>query len=123
MAELNKTKALSKPPQEISLSGQKTLIVMAKLAETISYRGAEGSPKYLELMAERLSKENREYLFQALTKLGERKREQGETALLDLGTILEEMRLLTPRKKSQVELEDEMMWEERRKAIKAIEHE
>lgn len=68
-------------------------------------------------MAERLSKENREYLFQALTALGERKREQGETALLDLGSILEEIRLLTPKPKTSVELEEEMMAEERQKAF------
>jgi hypothetical protein len=30
----------------------------------------------------------------ALTELGERKREQGETAALDLGTILEEIEYL-----------------------------
>jgi hypothetical protein len=71
-------------------------------------------------MAQRLSKENREYLFQALTNLGERKREQGETALLDLGSILEEIRLLTPRKKTRVELDEETMAEERRKALREV---
>jgi hypothetical protein len=71
-------------------------------------------------MAERLSRENRDYLFQALTALGERKREQGETALLDLGTILEEIRLLTPRKKTRVELDEEIMAEERRKALREV---
>ena len=45
-------------------------------------------------MAARLSRENAEHVFAALTTLGECKRDQGETSMLDLGTILDEIRYL-----------------------------
>lgn len=71
-------------------------------------------------MSERLSKENREYVLQALTNLGERVRGEGESALLDLGTILQEIKYLTPRPKTACEQEAEEMFEERRKAKEMI---
>lgn len=91
-------------------------IILAKLTETMSFRGAAATEKYFTLMTQRLSKENFEITMQALTALGERKREQGETALLDLGSILEEIRILTPKPKTSVELEEEIMAAERREA-------
>lgn len=54
---------------------------------------------------------------QALTNLGERKRENGETALLDLGTILEEIRKISPPLNSEYDLDVERQLAERRKAI------
>lgn len=69
---------------------------------------------------ERLSKENPEYLFEALTNLGERVREEGESSLLTLGMILEEIHILTPRTKTAYEEEVEEMFQERRKATERI---
>lgn len=70
------------------------------------------------MMAERLSKENFEYTMQALTNLGEKKREEGETALLPLATVLEEIRRLTPKPKTLYEIEVDEMAAERAKAMK-----
>jgi hypothetical protein len=64
-----------------------------------------------------LGTEKPEYLFPALVNLGERKREEGETALLDLGTILEEIRKLSPPPKTQYDLDVNRQLAERRKAI------
>lgn len=53
---------------------------------------------------------------QALTTLGERERGEGETALIDLASILREIKLLTPRKKTQYEQDAEELFAEQRKA-------
>jgi hypothetical protein len=90
--------------------------IMVKITETACFRAAQTSPDYLKFMSVRLSKENPEYVMQALTSLGERKRGEGETALLDLATILEEIKLLTPRKKTQYEQDAEELFAEQRKA-------
>jgi hypothetical protein len=71
-------------------------------------------------MAERLSKENFDYTIQALTNLGERERGEGETALLTLASILKEIRTITPKPKTRVELDEEIMAEERRKALREV---
>jgi hypothetical protein len=71
-------------------------------------------------MGQRLLTENPEYVMQALTNLGERKREDGETALLDLGSILQEIHILTPKPKTACEIEAEEMFEERRQATEMI---
>lgn len=68
-------------------------------------------------MSARLSRETPKYVLQALTILGEQARANGETALLSLGTILQEIKILTPRTKTAYELEAEEMAEERRKAL------
>jgi hypothetical protein len=53
---------------------------------------------------------------QALTTLGERERGEGETALIDLASILREIRLLTPKPKTAYEQEVEEIQAEQRKA-------
>ena len=53
---------------------------------------------------------------QALTNLGERERGEGETLLLDLASILREIRLLTPKPKTVYEQEAKELFEEQRKA-------
>lgn len=50
------------------------------------------TPAYLELMSTRLANENPKHLFRALKVLAERPRRKGETALLDLGSILSEIK-------------------------------
>lgn len=50
------------------------------------------TPAYLELMSARLSSENPKHLFKALAMLAEKPRRKGETALLDLGSILSEIK-------------------------------
>lgn len=59
----------------------------------------------------------------ALTTLGERKRGEGETLLLDLATILEEIKILTPRAKTVYEQERDEMQAERMKAYEAMKNE
>jgi hypothetical protein len=90
------------------------------LTEANCFRGAEPSEVYFDLFAARLEQENQEYLFKALKILGEREREEGEPALLNLPMILKEIRLLTPRPKTRVELDEEMMENERRRAIREV---
>ncbi len=90
---------------------------MLALTESNCFRGAEPTEQYLRLFTSRLEKENPEYLFPALANLGERARGEGETSLLNLATILGEIKLLTPRKKTVYEQECEEIAEERRKAI------
>ena len=80
----------------------------------------EASPDYLKLMARRLLKENHEYVSQALLSLSERKREEGETALLDLATILEEIRFLTPRPKTAYEIERDEIFAEQKASRERI---
>jgi hypothetical protein len=87
------------------------------LTQANCFRGAELTETYLRLFSARLERENQEYLFKALEILGEREREQGESMLLDLASILREIRLLTPREKTAYEREQEEMFEERRKAL------
>jgi hypothetical protein len=71
-------------------------------------------------MSARLSKENPEYVIQALTILGERKRGEGETALLDLASILEEIKLLTPKQKTAYEIERDEIFAEQKAARERI---
>lgn len=93
---------------------------MLALTEANCFRGAEVTEQYLRLFTARLQKENSEYLFQALTNLGEQVREDGETTLLNLAAILQEIKILTPRVKTAYEQEAEEMFEERRKAREVI---
>ena len=86
------------------------------LTQANCFRGAEPNKTYLQLFSARLEQENQEYLFKALNILGERKRGEGEGMLLDLASILEEIKLLTPRKKNQYEQESEEIMAEQRKA-------
>lgn len=90
-------------------------IVLA-LTEANCFRGAEVTEQYLRLYSARLEKENTEYLFQALENLGEQVRTEGETSLLPLAVILQEIRVLTPRKKTAYEQECEEILTEQRKA-------
>lgn len=66
-------------------------------------------------MSFRLLRENADYVFQALTNLGERVRREGESALLDLPTILEEIYKITPKQRTRFEQDREEMLEERRR--------
>ena len=88
------------------------------LTQANCFRGAEPTETYLELFSARLEQENEEYVHKALNILGEREREHGESMLLDLASILREIRNLTPRAKTPYELEAEEMQEERRKAYR-----
>ena len=90
------------------------------LTQANCFRGAEPTKTYLQLFSARLEQENQDYLFKALNILGERERTEGESMLLDLASILKEIRLLTPRKKTRVELDEETMAEERRKALREV---
>ena len=72
-------------------------------------------------MAARLLRENAEYVFAALTTLGECKREQGETSMLDLGTILDEILYLEGEATSAAALKRQQAEESERNAkAKAI---
>lgn len=106
----------TQPQQTLS---KKSKIVMA-LTQANCFRGAEPTKTYLQLFSARLEQENQGYLFQALSILGERKRGEGEAMLLDLASILEEIKLLTPKPKTAYEQEAEAIFEERRRARKAI---
>lgn len=90
------------------------------LTQANCFRGAEPTRTYLDLFSARLEQENPEYLFKALDLLGERERGEGEAMLLDLASILKEMRRLTPRPKTIVEIEEDVMAEERRKALREV---
>lgn len=90
------------------------------LTESNCFRGAEATRTYLDLFSSRLEREDQKYLFQALEILGERDREEGEPSLLNLPMILKEIRRITPRKKTRMELEEDLMAEERRKAIREV---
>jgi hypothetical protein len=103
---------LSRPQPTLS---KKSKIVMA-LTQANCFRGAEPTKTYLQLFSARLEQENQEYLFEALDILGERERSEGEGMLLDLASILREIRLLTPRKKTQYEQDAEELFAEQRKA-------
>ena len=85
---MEKSKEIEKPRGK-SLPN---LSITLALAEANSFRCAKADAGYLKLFTERLSKENPELVIGALTRLGERQRGEGESALLDLGTILTEMR-------------------------------
>ncbi len=90
------------------------------LTQSNCFRGAEPTKTYLQLFSARLEQEDEGYLFKALEILGEREREQGEAMLLDLASILREIKNLTPRKKTLYEQEVEEMQEERRKAWESV---
>jgi len=79
---------------QISKSSQpagRVLKIMDALTEVHCYRGAQMNEMYLNLMSARLAQEDLARVFRALKDLGERPRKDGESALLDLGTILGEM--------------------------------
>lgn len=86
------------------------------LTQANCFRGAEPTKTYLQLFSARLEQENPDYLFEALNNLGERPRGEGENSLLNLAMILEEIKILTPRKKTAYEQEAEEIFEEQRKA-------
>lgn len=86
------------------------------LTQANCFRGAEPTKTYLQLFSARLEQENQEYLFEALDTLGERERTEGEGMLIDLASILREIRLLTPRDKTPYEREQEEMFAEQRQA-------
>lgn len=90
------------------------------LTQANCFRGAEPTKTYLQLFSARLEQENQEYLFKALNVLGERKRGEGESMLLDLASILDEIHILTPKAKTACEQEAEEMFKERRQARRAI---
>lgn len=113
---MGKSTDLSMSQQNLSMSSR---IAMA-LTEANCFRGAEVTEKYLRLFTARLERENPNYLFQALTNLGERVRGEGENSLLNLATILEEIKILTPRPKTLSEQEADEMFEERKKAMERI---
>jgi len=93
------------------------------LTQANCFRGAEPTKTYLELFSARLEQENPEYLFKALSVLGERERAEGEAMLIDLSSILREIRLLTPRTKTVYEQERDEMQAERMKAYEAMKNE
>jgi len=97
----------------------KSKIVLA-LTEANCFRGAEVSEQYLRLFAARLEQENPEYLFPALSNLSEQVREDGDPSLLTLGMILQEIKLLTPRKKTACEIESEEIFAEQRAARERV---
>lgn len=75
----------------LSQNTSPNLRITMALLEANSFRCANADKNYLKLFTERLSRENTERVLGSLKRLGERKRRNGDTALLDLGTILEEM--------------------------------
>ena len=109
---------LERKQSEMLLSQEQIIQVkiIEKLTETMCFRAAEGSKNYFRIMSARLSREKFEYVMQALTTLGERERGEGETALIDLASILREIRLLTPKPKTAYEQEVEEIQAEQRKA-------
>ena len=90
------------------------------ITEANCFRGAEVTDQYLRLFTARLEQENPAYLFQALKSLSEQVREEGEPSLLTLGMILQEIHLLTPRRKTAAEQESEEIFEEQRKARERV---
>ena len=59
-------------------------------------------------------RENAEHVFAALTMLGEERREQGETSMLDLGTILGEIRYLANEEREAAALKRQQAEENER---------
>ena len=117
--DAQKKPSVQGPKQRETLLSQEQIIqlkIIEKLTETMCFRAAEGSKNYFRIMSARLSREKFEYVMQALTTLGERERGEGETALIDLASILREIKLLTPRKKTQYEQDAEELFAEQRKA-------
>lgn len=90
------------------------------LTQANCFRGAEPNKTYLKLFSARLEQEFPEYLFQSLVNLSEQVREEGDPALLTLGMILQEIKVLTPRPKSVCEEESEEIFEEQRQRRKLI---
>lgn len=84
------------------------------------FRGAEPTETYLRLFSARLERENQEYLFKALSILGERERSEGEGMLIDLASILREIRTLTPRTKKAYEIEADELFAEQQEARNRI---
>jgi hypothetical protein len=113
---MEKRTGLSKSQTNFSMSSR----IMLALTQANCFRGAEPTEQYLRLFTARLEQENPDYLFQALAKLGERDREEGEPALLNLPMILKEIRYLTPKPKTRVEIDEEAYMEARRKAIRKV---
>lgn len=111
-----KSNDLSVSQKNLSLNSRITLA----LTNANCFRGAETNELYMRTYVTRLEKENSEYLFQALINLGERVREEGESSLLTLGMILQEILILTPRKKTAYEQEAEDIFQEQRKAREMI---
>lgn len=114
--QIAKSTELSTPQPNLSTRSR----IIAALTEANCFRGAEPTKTYLQLFSARLEQENLELLFKALNTLGEREREEGETTLLPLASILREIRILTPRPKTIVDLEDEMMANERAMAMREV---
>jgi hypothetical protein len=90
------------------------------LTEAHCFRGAEVTEQYLRLFSARLEQENPLFLFPALKNLGEQIREEGETSLLTLGMILQEIKILTPRTKTAYEEERDEILAEQKKAREVI---
>lgn len=62
--------------------------IKVALATMACYRGATVTPEYLNAFSARLAQEHLPGVLESLRRLGETPREEGETALPDLGTIL-----------------------------------
>jgi hypothetical protein len=90
------------------------------LTQANCFRGAEPNEYYLKLFSARLEQESEDFVFQALTNLGEQVREEGDPSLLTLGMILQEIKLLTPRTKTAYEEERDEILAEQKKAREVI---
>ncbi len=86
------------PQQQSAQPSQALAAIIAKLGETVAYRGGQASTDWLRLMGTRLSKEPFNPTMKALTFLGECEIERGETLIPSLGDILHYVRYYTPFK-------------------------
>ena len=87
MDEWELTRLLQPQKSSEQRSQDEDVITMA-LAEMCCYRQAVPTREYLEAFSKRLAQEYLPGVLASLRKLGEMPREEGETALPDLGTIL-----------------------------------
>lgn len=62
--------------------------ILKALAAAVIFRGASADESYLDPMTRRLSKERIDLVLDALKRIGEAEREEGEPALPSLGRIL-----------------------------------
>jgi hypothetical protein len=62
--------------------------ITVALAEMCVYRQVVATQEYLQVFSQRLAQEHLPGVLASIRKLGEMKREEGETALPSLGTIL-----------------------------------
>ena len=81
-------------PHDLSVLSRKSFTaheepIMAALTKMAIKRGGMADQVYLRVFMERLSTENPTDVFRAIDSLADRARREGETALPDMGTILD----------------------------------